>query len=130
MFGQLVGLLFGQVAAESTKDPEKRGSTFLDGKEDAQSGVASALLGSFGLLLGLFSLWLSVSAVTAAGFAAIVTIAILGFGCSCFGSYFGRRAPHVTDRFLGMARYAVVVSSLGAIVCVVSPVVAAAKIFL
>jgi hypothetical protein len=130
MFGELIGLLFGQIAAESTKDPEKRGSTFLDGKEDALSGVASAILGSFGLLLGLSSLWLIDSADTITGFFAIVIIAILGFGCSYFGSYFGRRAPHVTNRFLGVARYAAVISSVGAIVCVASPLVAAAKIFL
>lgn len=130
MFGELIGLLFGQIAAESTRDPDKRGSTFLDDKTDALSGLASAGLGSFGLLLGLSSALMSVRADTIAGFAVIIIIAAIGFGCSYFASYFGRRAPYVTDRFLGMARYAVVVSSVGAVACVVSPVVAAVKIFL
>ena len=130
MFGELLGLLFGQIAAESTRDPKRRGATFLDDRTDKLSGAASAVLASFGLLLGLSSTFMAALADTSASFVPIAIIAIVGFGCSCFASYFGRRAPHVTDRFLGMARYAVVVSSVGAIVCVLSPVVAAVKIFL
>jgi hypothetical protein len=130
MFADLIGLLFGQIAAESTRDPTKRGSTYFDKNTDALSGAASAALGSFGLLLGLSSALIAALADTSASFVAGIIIAIVGFGCSYFGSYFGRRAPYVTDRFLGMARYAVVVSSVGAVASVATPVIAAVKIFL
>jgi FtsH-binding integral membrane protein len=129
MFGELLAMLFGQNAAESLRDSKTSRSSSPGGDTDALSGAASALLGSVGLLIGLSATLAAFATEPRTSLVAIVIIAAIGFGCSYFGYQFGRRAPHVTRRFLGMAKYAVVVSAAGMILPVVSLVVTAARTF-
>jgi hypothetical protein len=96
---------------------------------DAFSGAASAALGTLGFLIGLAATLGGLATDPRKSFVALAIIAAIGFGCSYFGYRFGRRAPHVTRRFLGMAKYAVVISAAGMVLPVVSLVVAVASIF-
>jgi hypothetical protein len=111
MLGELLALLFGQNAAEALRDSKNSRALLPSEHTDALSGAASAVLGSLGLLIGLSATPGGFPADPRKGFGALAIIAAIGLGCSYFGYYFGRRAPHVTRRFLGMAQYAVVVSA-------------------
>lgn len=127
MLGELLALVIGQNAAEALRGSNKSRGRIPEEQTDALSGAASAVLGSIGLLIGLSAILGGLLADPGRSFVALAIIAGIGFGCSYFGYYFGRRAPHVTDRFLGMAKYAVVVSAAGMVLSVVSLVVTAAR---
>lgn len=128
MFVDLFSLVIGQRAAESLRDSKTSRDVLPQERTDALSGAASAVIASFGVLIGLAAtLTAGLMADPKGSLAAIAIIAGVGFGCSYFGYYFGRRAPHVTDRFLGMAKYAVVVSAVGMVLPLVSLAVAAVR---
>jgi hypothetical protein len=76
--------------------------------------LALPVLGNLGLLIGLSATRGGFPADPRKVFGALAIIAAIGLDCSYFGYYFGRRAPHVTRRFLGMAQYAVVSADLPA----------------
>ena len=129
MMWELFALVLGQNAAEARRNSSGSAS-FPDKHADALTGVAAAILGSFGLLIGLIATSIGLLREPGESIAAIAIIAFIGLGCSWSGSYFGHRAPHVTSRFLGLAKYAVVASVAGMILSVVSLLVAAARTFL
>lgn len=130
MFTELLALVIGQNAAESLRGSKDSRDLLPQEQADAYSGLVSAILGSFGLLIGLSATLGGLLADPATSFAALALIAGIGFGCSYSGYYFGRRAPHVTRRFPGMAKFAVVASAAGMVLAVASLVLAAARIFL
>jgi hypothetical protein len=111
MFGELLALLFGQNAAEALRNSKSTRALLSEQHTDALSGAASAALGSLGFIIGLAAALGGLATDPRKSFGALAIIAAIGLGCSYFGYYFGRRAPHVTRRFLGMAQYAVVVSA-------------------
>jgi hypothetical protein len=130
MFADLLALVIGQNAAEALRVSKNSRDVLPQERTDALSGAASAVLGSFGFLIGLSATLGGLLADTGKSFAALAIIAGIGLGCSYAGYYFGRRAPHVTRRFLGMAKYAVVASAAGMVLAGVSLVLIAARIFL
>jgi hypothetical protein len=129
MFSELLGMLFGQTAADAirnSKNPPRPWDT------SSLVGVACAILGSAGLLLGLLVILLGqlASATSRTHAAALAIIATVGLGCSYFAYHFGRSAPQVTQRHLGLARFGVIASVPGMVVSVVAVVASVVKIFL
>lgn len=127
MFRDLLALVIGQNAADTLRDSKRSRDLLPQERTDAYSGAASAVLGSFGLLIGVLATRGALLADSGRNFAALAIIAVLGLGCSYSGYYFGRRAPRVTRRFLGLARYAVVTAVAGAAFAVASLVLIAVR---
>lgn len=130
LFAELLALVIGQNAAEALRDSKNSRDVLPQEHTDALSGAASAVLGSFGLLIGLGATLGGLLSDPGRSFAALAIIASIGLGCTYSGYYFARRAPHVTRQFLGMAKYAVVVSAAGMVLPAVALVVTATRIFL
>ena len=130
MFSELLALVIGQNAVESLRTSKDSRALVPDTLTDSLSGVASSVLGTIGVAIGVFATMGGLRADSSSSFVALAIIAGIGLGCSYFGSYFGRRAPYVTRRFLGMAKYAVLVSPAGMVLPVVAVVIAAARVFL
>jgi len=123
MMSDLIGMLVGQSVADATRHRKEAGELFPGGDPDSISGAASAALGSFGLLLGLSAVLVAIQPDTEGSLAVTLIIAVIAFGCASFGIHFGRRAPMVTRRFLGLARYGVLASLAGVLLVVASPVI-------
>jgi hypothetical protein len=121
--GELIGGLFG---SKKSRQP------FPEGDTNASFGAASAFFGSLGLLFSLLAAPIAVleGPTPEMSLGAIASVATIGLTCSYIGFLFGRKAPHVTRRRLGMAKYAVVVSIPGVLLSVVALVICAVRIFL
>lgn len=130
MFTELLALVIGQNAAESLRGSKDSRDLLPQEQADAFSGLVAAVLAGFGFLIALSAILVGLLAEPAVGFAALAVVAGIGFGCSFAGNYFGRRAPHVTRRFPGMAKFAVVTSAAGMVLAVASLVIAAAGVVL
>lgn len=129
MFTELLAMVVGQNAAESLRGSKGSRNLLPQERTDAFSGVASAFLGIVGLAIGMLATLGGLLAFPGKSFAALAIVAGIGFGCSCAAYHFGRRVPHVTDRFLGMAKFAVMAASAGMVLAVLSLVLAAASFF-
>jgi hypothetical protein len=123
IFGEFLGGLLG------SKTPRQ---PFPEGDTHASFGAASAFFGSLGILFALLITPAAVLQGPTPGMSlgAIASVATIGLVCSCIGLHFGRKAPHVTRRRLGMAKYGVVVSTPGLLLSALSLVVCAVRIFL
>lgn len=130
MFSELLALVIGQNAAESLRDSKGSRDLLPQERTDALSGPVSAVLGSFGVLIGLSATRWGLLAESGNTFAAIAIIAGIGLGCSYAGYYIGRRAPLVTRRFLGTAKFAVATSAAGMVLASASLVLTVVRILL
>ncbi len=128
---ELLAQLFGHLAVEALRDSKKTIAPPSEGDTNVSLGAASACFGSLGLLFGLLIAVIAVPERPTLGtsFGVVAIFTAIGFACSCVGFHFGRRAPHVTPRHLGIAKYGVVVSALAMVLVVVVLVASAAKIF-
>jgi hypothetical protein len=122
IFGELLGGLFG------SKKPRQ---PFPEGDTHASFGVASAFFGSLGVLFALLITRVAVfdGPTPGMGLGAIASVGTIGLVCSCIGLHFGRKAPLVTRRRLGMAKYGVVVSIPGLLLSALTLVVCAVRVF-
>jgi hypothetical protein len=121
--GELLGGLFGS---------NKARQPFPEGETNASFGAASAFFGSLGLLSSLLAAPFAVleGPTREMSLGAIASVATIGLLCSYIGYHFGRRAPQVTRRRLGMAKYGVVVSVPGILLSAVALVICGARTLL
>lgn len=128
MFPELMGM-FGQSCAESRRD--HGASQPFGGDTNPVTGVAAALLGSLGLLMGLATLFgLLAAQELRFSFAGVAVIAVVVLGCSYAGFYFGRLAPQVTSRHLGLAKFGMLAAVAGMMLSAALIVIAAARLIL
>jgi hypothetical protein len=132
LLGELVAQIIGEAAVEAFRGNKKPRAPFPEGDTKASYGAASAFLGSVGVLLVV-----PVALVAALvgpspemSLSAILVVTAISLALCIGGMRLGAKAPLVTRRNLGMAKYGLIASLVGALSAGVTVVACAARAIL
>jgi hypothetical protein len=132
LLGELVAQDIGEAALDALVGTRKPHAPFPEGETKASYGAASAFFGTLGLL---FALPIAILAALTdpspeMSLGAILTMALVGLVSSVAGMRLGARAPLVTRRNLGFAKYGFSVATVGALSAVAALVACAVRAIL
>lgn len=106
-------IALGQWVADKLRFTNNAHDSRVQAHADCFSGLGAAVLASAGVLIALGAAMLARTADPRASIVPIAMLAMFAFGFSHAGYTFARRAPHVTWRFLRVAKCALVISIVG-----------------
>jgi hypothetical protein len=132
LLGELISQVIGEAAVEAFVGSKKPRPPFPEGETNASYGAAAAFFGTLGPMFALPTaivacLW---GASPDMPMSAILTLTVVGLLSSVAGIRLGARAPLVTRRNLGLARYGFLVAFVGAFSSIVALVASAVRAIL